>query len=170
VLGALAGVLASLVMAAYAMIAAWVKGVGFFTSLYHIASLLISQDSMMASMQSGMAGNAFHFEIGPALAGAVIHMMTGAAYGALFGLAVYRFALGTGKLILAGLVWGLVVFLFSAFVGLPLAAGVLGSGPQIAHMAAMAGWGTFLVEHLLYGAVAGALLAVFVPRTSPAPA
>jgi hypothetical protein len=37
--GAGAGVIASLAMAMYAMIAAWEKGTGFFTPLYHIASL-----------------------------------------------------------------------------------------------------------------------------------
>ena len=41
--GAGAGVLASLAMAAYAMMAAWAKDAGFFTPLYHIASLLISR-------------------------------------------------------------------------------------------------------------------------------
>jgi hypothetical protein len=170
VIGAVTGVLASVVMAGYAMIAAWAKDTGFLTPPYHIASLLISQDSMMASMQSGMAGNALYFAFGPALLGAAIHMMTGAAYGALFAVAVSRLALGTAMLIPAGLVWGAVVFLFSAFVGLPLAAALFSSGPQITDMAAMAGWGTFLIEHLLYGLGMGVQMAVLVRRASPASA
>jgi hypothetical protein len=166
VTGAVAGVLASLVMAVYAMVAAWTKDTGFVTPLYHIASVWIAQDSMMSSMQDGMAGDAFHFDYGPAVLGALIHMATGAAYGILFALAVSRLALGTAVLSLAGLVWGGLVFVFSTFVGLPVAAALFDSGKQITDMAKMAGWGTFISEHLLYGGVLGVLLALLVRRTS----
>jgi hypothetical protein len=159
VIGVVAGVVASLVMAMYAMVAAYAKDTGFFTPLYHIASLWAAPDSMMASMEDAMAGRNFHFEFGPAVLGAVIHMMTGAMYGALFALAVARLGLGTGVLAAAGLVWGAVVFVVSAFVGLPLAAAIFDSGDPISNMAEMAGWGTFIVEHLIYGLVLGLLLA-----------
>jgi hypothetical protein len=158
--GAGAGILASLVMAAYAMIAGWAKGAGFFTPLYHIASLWASPNTMMASMEDGMAGNPFHFEFGPAVLGVAIHMMTAATYGAVFGLIVARLRLGTAALAGAGLVWGAVVFALSAFIGLPIAAALFGSGDQIANMAQMAGWGTFIIEHLLYGLVLGLLVAL----------
>ena len=166
VIGAVAGVLASLAMAAYAMMAAWAKDTGFFTPLYHIASLWISQDSMMASMEDGMRGSAFHFELGPAALGATIHMMTGAMYGALFAAAVSRLASGKAVLTLAGLAWGGLVFLISAFIGLPIAAALFDSGDQVTNMAEMAGWGTFVIEHLLYGLVLGALLAFRPTKTS----
>jgi len=157
-------------MAMYAMIAAWAKDTGCFTPLYHIASLWISQDSMMTSMKDGTGGDAFHFEFGPALLGAIIHMMTGAMYGALFAVAVSRLALGTAFLGLAGLVWGGLVFVISSFIGLPLAAALFDSGDQVTNMAEMAGWGTFVVEHLLYGLTLGVLLALFARRTAPASA
>lgn len=80
-MGAGAGVLASIAMAMYAMLASWAKDTGFFTPLYHIASLIISDHTMMVSMEDGMGNSAFHFAFGPALLGAVIHMMTGAMYG-----------------------------------------------------------------------------------------
>lgn len=169
-IGAVVGVLASVVMAMYAMVAAWAKDTGFFTPLYHIASLWISQDSMMSSMKDGMGGDAFHFEFRPALLGAVIHMMTGAMYGALFAVAISRLALGAAVLSLAGLVWGGLVFLISAFIGLPVAAALFNSGDQITNMAEMAGWGTFDVEHLLYGLTLGVLLALLARRTPPASA
>ena len=171
--GAGAGILAALVMAMYAMIAGWAKGAGFFTALYHIASLWASPNTMMASMKDGMAGNPFHFEFGPALLGMVIHMMTAAMYGAVFGLIVARLRLGTAALAAAGLVWGVAVFALSAFIGLPIAAALFGSGDQIANMAEMAGWGTFIIEHLLYGLVLGLLVALDRRRSSivtPAPA
>lgn len=160
--GAGAGVVASLVMAAYAMGASLLKDTGFFTPLHHIASLLAPPASMMGSMEAAMAGNAFTIEPGPALLGAAIHMMTGAMYGAGLGLLVgllgarLRHTVALAAVI--GLVYGLVVFVLSAFVGLPLAAAATGAGEPIANMAQMAGWGTFLVEHLLFGLVLGLLL------------
>ena len=164
--GAGAGILASLVMAMYAMIAGWAKGAGFFTPLYHIASLWASPKAMMASMEDGMAGNPFHFEFGPALLGVVIHIMTAATYGAVFGLIVARLRLGTAALAGAGLAWGAAVFALSTFIGLPVAAALFGSGDQIANMAEMAGWGTFVIEHLLYGLVLGLLVGLDRRRSS----
>ena len=68
-MGAVAGVIASLMMAAYAMIAAATyQGSGFFAPLYHIASTFISPDHMMSSMKSAtMGGSNFEFFAGPAL-------------------------------------------------------------------------------------------------------
>lgn len=163
--GAGAGVVASLAMAMYAMIASWAKGTGFFTPLYHIASLLTSGDSMMASMKAAAAGGNFHFVFGTAVVGAVIHMMTGAMYGAVFGLIVSRFHLKLGVLAAAGVVYGAIVFAGSAFVALPVAGTVLGSGDPIKNMAEMAGYGTFFTEHLLFGLALGLLVGLRTRRT-----
>ena len=156
--GAGAGVIASLAMAMYAMFAAWEKGTGFFTPLYHIASLLAPGDSMMASMKAAMAGSDFHFVFGTAILGAIIHMMTGAMYGAAFGLIVARLNLKLGVLAGIGLVYGAIVFAASTYIGLPLAAAIFNSGDPIKNMAEMAGWGTFIIEHLLFGLALGLLL------------
>lgn len=159
-IGAGAGAVASLAMAMYAMLAAWEKDTGFFTPLYHIASLFISQDSMMTSMQgAAMGGSAFHFELGPAVLGAMIHMMTGAMYGAMFAVVVARLALGRGLLLGVGLLYGAMVFAVSTWIGLPIAAGIFDSGDQITHMARTAGWGAFVGEHLVFGLVLAALVA-----------
>jgi hypothetical protein len=160
VIGAIAGVVAAIVMAIYAMLASYTKDTGFFTPLYHIASLWASQDTMMVSMQDAMAEENFRFEFDIAALGAVIHMVTGAIYGAIFGLAVARLPLSRALLVLAGIVWGALVFVFSSFIGLPVAAALFDSGDQITDMAEMAGWGTFVIEHLIYGLVLGALLAM----------
>lgn len=168
-IGAAAGVLASLLMAAYAMIAGWAKGTGFFTPLYHIASLLIAPDAMMASMKDAQAGGAFHFAFAPAVAGAVIHMMTGAVYGAIFAVVVSRFALRAALVVAAGVVWGALVFAFSTWIGLPAAAAILGAGDPIRNMAELAGYGTFVIEHLLYGLALGALVALWARRRSTTP-
>jgi hypothetical protein len=160
--GGSAGAIASTAMAMYAMFAAWQKGTGFFTPLYHIASLWASEDAMMASMKDAMAGNDFHVVVGSGILGAMIHMMTGAMYGAVFGLLASRLDLSRVWLAGAGLVYGVIVFVTSAYLGLPLAATVFGSGDPIKNMAEMAGWGTFLVEHLVFGVALGVLVGVLV--------
>lgn len=166
--GAVAGVIASLVMAMYAMFAGLVNDTGFLTPLYHIASLWIAPDTMMASMKDAMGGDAFHLAIGPAVVGAIIHMMTGAMYGAVFGLILgfVRARLGLPVLAIAGLVYGGIVLIVSAFVGLPIAAALFGSGEPISDMAEMAGWGTFTIEHLLFGLALGLLVALDRGRLS----
>lgn len=168
--GAGSGVIASVVMAMYAMVAAWVKGTGFFTQMYHIASLWASQNSMMASMKDAVGGSDFHVVLGTAVLGAVIHMMTGAMFGAVFGLIVSRLHLGIAALAGIGVVYGLFVFLFSTYLGLPFAAAVFGSGDQIKNMAEMAGRGTFLVEHLLFGLSLGVLAGMAPAKTAVVPA
>lgn len=162
-IGAALGVIASLAMAMYAMIAALTyQGVGFFTPLYHIASLVISPEHMMMAMQQAEAGNSFAFYAGPALAGAAIHMMTGAMFGAMFGAIIAAFpGLANQRasiVVAAGVLWGGVVYMSSAFVLLSLAATIFGSGDQIESMASLVGQGTFLVEHVFFGAALGALV------------
>ena len=168
-IGAVAGVIASLVMAMYAMGAAWAKDTGFFTPLYHIASLWADQDAMMKSMVADMEDkDALTSVFDTALLGAVIHMMTGAMYGAIFGLAVAKLRLGTALLAGLGIVYGAIVFAVSTWIGLPIAAALFDSGDQITDMAEMAGWGTFVVEHLLFGLVLGLLVAGALARTRTA--
>ena len=170
--GAGAGVLASIVMAMYAMFVSWGKDHGFFTPMYHIASLWISPSHMMMSMQNGMMHHAFTFTLGPAVLGAVLHMMTGAMYGALFGVIAARLNLSVAALAGLGVVYGLIVFLVSTYIALPIAGAIFGSGDQIKNMAQMAGWGTFIIEHLLFGLTLGGLIGIarsqFAPVASPA--
>jgi hypothetical protein len=165
-IGAVAGVIASVVMAMYAMGASWAKDTGFFTPLYHIASLWADQDAMMKSMMANMGeGDAFTFVFDTALLGAVIHIVTGAIYGAIFGLAVSRLRLGNAIVAGLGIVYGAIVFAVSTWIGLPVAAALFDSGDQISDMAEMAGWGTFVIEHLLFGLVLGILVAVARTRS-----
>ena len=162
--GGVAGVIASMMMAAYAMIAsATYQSHGFFTPLYHIASTFIAPTTLMASMQHAMSGGTFYFSLGPAALGAVIHMMIGAMYGAAFGLVVVTLRLRGRVLIGAGAMWGVLVFAISSWIALPIAAAVFSSGDQITHMASMVGYSTFLVEHVLFGSTLGLVLAVRRP-------
>ncbi len=154
--GAVAGIIASLMMAAYAMLAAATyQGTGFFTPLYHIASTFISPDDMMSSMKGAVGGSNFEFFAGPALLGACIHMMVGAMFGVGFGVLVSLTRIRGMALFAAGVAWGGLAFVISSFVGLPLAAAIFNSGDQITNMAKLVGYGTFLVEHLIFGLFLG---------------
>jgi hypothetical protein len=159
-LGALLGAAASLVMAAFAMMAAATyQNSGFFTPLYHIASTFISPSTLMTSMQHATTGNTFFFSFGPAVLGAMIHMMIGAMYGAMFAIAAVLLRLRGPVLITAGAAWGAMVFVISSFIALPVAAALFSSGDQISQMASKVGYGTFLTEHVLFGLALGVLLA-----------
>ena len=120
IVGAIAGVIASLVMAMFAMIAAATyQHTGFFTPLYHIASLFLDPSTMMASMQQGMTGSNFYFVFGPAVVGALVHMMVGAMYGIVFAVIVRMAKLRGTNLIIGGMIYGAIIFAMSAWVGLP---------------------------------------------------
>jgi hypothetical protein len=157
--GALAGLIGSIVMAMYAMIAAATyQHSGFFTPMYHIASTFIAPDTMMTSMQNAMMGHTFTFALGPALLGAVIHIMIGVMYGVMFGVIAALMRLSGALLVIAGLIWGLIVFAVSTWIGLPIAAAIFGGGDPVRNMADMVGYPTFLAEHLMYGAAVGIVL------------
>lgn len=167
VVGAVAGVIGSLVMAMFAMIAATTyQGTGFFTPLYHIGSLFLDPSTMMASMQQGMAGSNFYIAFGPAVVGAIIHMMVGVMYGIGFAVIVRLAKLHGTVLIVAGMIYGAVIFAVGAWVGLPLATTIFASGDQIANMASVVGYGTFLVGHIMFGLAAALVLMRSTDRTT----
>ncbi len=94
--------------------------------------------------------------------GLLIHMMTGAMFGIGFAFLARR--LPRTALVPAGAMYGLAVFVVSAFIGLPVAAKITSSGTTISDMASMVGWATFAVEHMMFGLVLGASAV----RTAPA--
>jgi uncharacterized membrane protein YagU involved in acid resistance len=98
------------------------------------------------------------FAFGPAVLGAIIHMMVGAMYGVVFAVMAHYLKWHGLVLVGAGIAWGLVVFAVSRWIGLPLAAALFGGGDPIRDMASMVGYPTFLVEHLLFGATLGLML------------
>jgi hypothetical protein len=147
---------AGAVMAMMAMIASVTyQHHGLFTPLFHISALFGSPDSMMRSVAEAISGHRVWFTAAPAAAGLLIHMVTGALFGIAFVTLTRRVRVPAHVMTGAG--YGLVVFAFSAFVGLPLAAAVTGSGATISDMASMVGWVTFAAEHVMFGAVVGLL-------------
>lgn len=138
--GAAWGVVASLAMAMYAMVASAVLGQGLLTPLYGIASPLVGDKDMMASMQG------IHINVGPMVLGAVVHMMWGALYGVIFALLARQVGLTGLAGLLAGIAYGLVVMVFMSLVVLPLVGA--GSMPKLVGI-------SFGIEHAIYGLVLG---------------
>ncbi|MFN2389956.1 MAG: hypothetical protein ABR575_10190 [Actinomycetota bacterium] len=167
--GASWGIAGAVVMAMYAMIAgATYLGSGFFTPMYHIASSVIEPNAMMTSMQKAMEGQSnFHFVLGPAAVGMMVHLMTGAAYGVVFASIARALRLSGAASVAVGAVFGIGVLLFSSFIGLPLAAALFDGGDPIADMPKMVGWTTFTIEHVMYGSVLGAGWLLFTRGTLP---
>lgn len=167
--GALWGIIAAAVMAMYAMFAgATYLGSGFFTPMYHIASVIIEPTAMMTSVEKAMQGETnFYFAFGPAVVGMMIHFMTGAIYGVVFALIARTSRLSGAAAVGAGALFGVGVLLFSSFVGLPLAAALFDGGDPIADMPKMVGWTTFTIEHVMYGTVLGAGWLFFTRRNQP---
>ena len=155
--GVLWGVVGALVMAMYAMIAGLTYlGSGFFTPLYHIASSIIEPGAMMTSMQKAMEGQTnFHFAFGPAAVGMIVHLIVGAAYGVGFAVVARSMSLDRAAAVVAGAIYGIVVLLFSSFIGLPLMAALADGGDPIRDMPEMVGWTTFTIEHVMFGVILG---------------
>jgi hypothetical protein len=161
--GAAAGIVASVVMGMYAMIASLYHDTGFFTPLYHIASSVGSPAAMMDSMMAATTGDSAFFVGGSALLGAFVHMMVGAGAGIVFVALASLRQVGRAGTVIAGVVFGLIVMLVNTLVVLPVTARVLGGGDPVADMGAIAGRLTFTVEHALFGLVLGLLVSAMTP-------
>ena len=122
----------------------------------------------MRSMSEATAGHRFWFTIGPAALGLVIHMIVAAMFGIGFVLLTRRVPQPvTAVAAVLGAVYGLVVFIVSAFVALPVAARITNTGGTISHMAAIVGWATFAMEHVMFGIVVGIVVGVVLDAIAP---
>lgn len=165
--GIVGGIVASLAMAMYSMVVAgMVQSVGFFTPLYHIASVVTSPAAMMESMDAAMGGNAFYFSAGTAIVGALIHMMTGAIAGVVFVLIARMSSVRGLWAVIAGAMFGLVVMLINGLCLLPITSRLFDRGEAITNMADIVGWGHFSVQHLIYGMMLGLLYTLFAFKKS----
>lgn len=154
--GVVAGVAAGAAMAMYAMVAAATyQDTGFFTPMYHIASTFIDPKAMETSMKHAMTGDLFYFSAGPALLGLGVHMAVAVLFGLIFASIVRTFRVQGGVAPVVGVVYGLVVFAVMSLVVLPAVADVFGGGKPISDMPEMVGYGSFAVEHALFGLVLG---------------
>jgi len=152
--GILAGMAAATAMGLFAMIAAGTyQQRGFYTPLYLIASLL-GDNTVVRSLQEAARGNPLYFVPEPVFFGAGLHLMVGAFFGAVFVL-VARPARSRLISILTGVVYALLVMLAMIFVLVPVADALLGSAKRLPDLARRSGWWTFILQHVIYGAVLG---------------
>lgn len=94
------------------------------------------------------------FALGPVLLGSVLHFAISAAWGAAFGVLAY--GLSRGATVVAGLGWGLVVWLVMYYVVLPLA----GLGAMVAQTPAVMA----ILAHLVFGLALGLAFLPFQRR------
>jgi hypothetical protein len=159
VIGLVAGLIGAMAMAIFAMTAAVTyQDTGFFTPLYHIGSAFgsgESADAMSTSMNQATGSDLFYFTAGPAALGTGIHLITGAGWGLLFGLLVRAMRITRSAVVPVGVVFGILAMLVMSFGLLPAVAGLFDSGPAIRDMPSLVGWGTFSIEHAIFGLVLG---------------
>ena len=175
--GILAGMVAAVPMGIFSMIAAATyQHRGFFTPMYHIASLL-GDDTAARSLQEAASGDVFFFVPEPTIFGVAMHLVVGGFFGAIFAV-VARVLLSRvepsrvepsralpsrASIIAVGVVYALLVMLLMSLVLVPAADAVLSGEERVSSFASVAGWGTFTIQHVIYGLVLG-LWPVFRPQ------
>lgn len=130
------GLIAGIAMAIVAMMITWAMGMGFWTMLVMIASLVVGQSAMIGGLSLGVL-----------MLGAIIHMALSMMFGVMYAAVVN---LATREFIGTGLVFGLVLWLFDFYV-----LGLVFPGARL--MAAHEPAWLAIVTHLTYGFTLGTL-------------
>jgi hypothetical protein len=102
----------------------------------------------------GIGHQGHDFQIVPFIAGLIGHMMNSVILGAIFIAIALGLRLRDGILVVAGMVWGLIVYAIMYWVALR---GLL-SGTSGSFLSSNPEW-AWVVGHLMFGAVLGALVA-----------
>jgi len=137
------GIVASLVIAMWQMIveAVIADGAGLFGPPIAIGATIIRD------LQG--SPNPIPFDLAALVIGLAGHMMNSVVLAAVFGIAVGRRGLGTSRLMVAGVGWGVIVFAATWLVVLPIV------DPVMLNLNAAA----FLAGHAMWGAALGFLWA-----------
>ncbi len=141
--GLLAGLIGGIGMAMLMMIVTALAGMGFLVPLYAIAATF----NRSWAMTHGFNG-------GPLLVGLMLHMVNSAIFGLIFTLLlrwVFPRALALPLAAVAGMVWGLILLFVNQLIVLPIA-----DPPMVTATSGIFGW--WLVAHLMYGVVLGAIV------------
>jgi hypothetical protein len=136
--GALAGLAGGLAMAIVAALLSASMGQDIWHESKRIAAIVYGPAALAA------AG----FDLGPVLVGSLLHLVVSAVLGAIFGIVTRRWLGLTsdfGTPVLAGLIYGMLVWLVAYFVVLPLL------NPALLEVYAPA----FIIQHVAYGIVTG---------------
>jgi hypothetical protein len=154
--GVFAGLVASVVMGAFAMVAsATYQGRGLFTPMYH-AAFIIDPETMRIAIAKAGTGEPFYFIRETFIFGMIAHVMVGGALGAGFALVAKQLRLHGNRALLGGLAYGLGAMVLMSLLVLPLAANLFGTGQPISKMGAEVGWPTFAAQFAIFGLALGA--------------
>ncbi len=142
---AVAGVVAGIIMAMFAMIVAGIAGDGFWAPPRAITAVILGTEH---------AGTDFAF--GPAAGGMMLHMMLSAAFGVMFALVVgvTRRELKLGSQLVIGMALGIILSAVNTY-----AIAELLNGREL-FTTAMPAW-TWFVAHLMFGAALALLYDVW---------
>ena len=138
--GAIAGIGGGLAMAIVAALISASIGGDIWQESKEIAAVVYGQT---AAAQPG-------FVAGPVLVGTLLHFLMSALLGAIFGIVVRRILHLTsdfGTPVLVGLIYGFLLWMVAYFITLPLL------NPALLDTYAP----SFIIQHLVYGAVTGLL-------------
>ena len=136
--GAIAGLAGGLAMAVVAALLSASMGQDIWHESKRIAAIVYGPAALAVS----------GFDLGPVLLGSLLHLLVSALLGAIFGIVTRRWLHLTsdfGTPIMAGLVYGLLIWMAAYFVVLPLL------NPALLEVYAPA----FIIQHVAYGVVLG---------------
>jgi hypothetical protein len=136
--GTIAGLVGGLAMAI----------VGAIISLTIGGDIWLESKQIAAAVYGPAALASSGFDAGPVLIGTLLHFVVSAAFGALFGIVMRRVLHLTsdfGTMVLAGLIYGMLLWLLAFFVILPLL------NPTLLETYAP----SFIIQHIVYGVVTG---------------
>jgi len=136
--GAIAGLAGGVAMAVVAALLSASMGQDIWHESKRIAAIVYGPAALA---QPG-------FDLGPVLVGTLIHLIVAALLGAIFGIVTRRWLHLTsdfGTPVLAGLIYGLMIWMVAYFVVLPLL------DPALMELYAPA----FIIQHVVYGVVLG---------------
>lgn len=144
--GAIAGLSAGLVMAVVAAIISVFRGDDIWLEAKQIAAPLFP----------GFDPMAVGFALGPIVVGTLVHLFVAMALGATFSIVkrrILHLPSDMGVPVLAGLIYGFLIWSLAYFIVLPLV------NPALLDMYQPA----FIIQHLIYGVVLGLVYAVVRP-------
>jgi hypothetical protein len=115
------------------------------------------ESKQIAAVVYGSAAAQPGFAAGPVLVGTLLHLLISTALGALFGIVtrrIFHLTSEFGTLLMAGLIYGMLIWLVGYFAVLPAI------NPLLRETYAPA----FIVQHLVYGAVTGLVYTMLRPQ------
>ena len=136
--GALAGLAGGLAMAVVAALLSASMGQDIWHESKRIAAIVYGSAALSKS----------GFDLGPVLVGSLLHLLVSALLGAIFGIVTRRWLHLTsdfGTPVMAGLVYGLMIWMVAYFAVLPLL------NPALLEIYPPA----FIIQHVAYGVVLG---------------